>query len=34
MQEKHQRVYLASVVHDIRTPLNGILGISDWISKF
>lgn len=32
-QEKHQRVYLASVVHDIRTPLNGILGMMEMIEE-
>lgn len=33
VQEKHQRVYLASVVHDIRTPLNGILGMIEMIEE-
>lgn len=34
IDEKYQRIYLASVVHDIRTPLNGILGMLDMIEEF
>ncbi len=33
LDEKYQRLYLASVVHDIRTPLNGILGMLDVIEQ-
>eukprot|EP01022_Parablepharisma_sp_SALTPOND_P002698 TRINITY_DN110_c0_g2_i1.p2 TRINITY_DN110_c0_g2~~TRINITY_DN110_c0_g2_i1.p2 ORF type:complete len:322 (-),score=41.76 TRINITY_DN110_c0_g2_i1:1710-2675(-) len=33
LEEKYQRLYLASVVHDIRTPLNGILGMLDIINE-
>ncbi len=28
-EEKYQKLYVASVVHDIRTPLNGVMGILD-----
>eukprot|EP01022_Parablepharisma_sp_SALTPOND_P025980 TRINITY_DN613_c0_g1_i4.p3 TRINITY_DN613_c0_g1~~TRINITY_DN613_c0_g1_i4.p3 ORF type:complete len:565 (-),score=53.82 TRINITY_DN613_c0_g1_i4:8023-9717(-) len=34
LDEKYQRLYLASVVHDIRTPLNGILGMLDLIEQW
>eukprot|EP01022_Parablepharisma_sp_SALTPOND_P025979 TRINITY_DN613_c0_g1_i3.p3 TRINITY_DN613_c0_g1~~TRINITY_DN613_c0_g1_i3.p3 ORF type:complete len:575 (-),score=51.54 TRINITY_DN613_c0_g1_i3:8023-9747(-) len=34
LDEKYQRLYLASVVHDIRTPLNGILGMLDIIDQY
>ena len=33
LEEKYQRLYFASVVHDIRTPLNGILGMLDLIEQ-
>jgi len=31
LDEKYQRLYLASVVHDIRTPIHGILGMLEMI---
>jgi len=31
LDEKYQRLYLASVVHDIRTPIHGILGMLEFI---
>ena len=34
LDEKYQRLYLASVVHDIRTPLNGILGVLDAMEQY
>jgi len=33
VEEKYQRLYFASVVHDIRTPLNGILGMLEIIDQ-
>jgi K+-sensing histidine kinase KdpD len=33
LEEKYQAIYLASVVHDIRNPLQGILGILEMISR-
>ena len=33
LDEKYQRIYLASVVHDIRTPLNGILGMLEMVEQ-
>ncbi|MDR3549093.1 MAG: HAMP domain-containing sensor histidine kinase [Candidatus Pacebacteria bacterium] len=34
LDEKYQKIYLASVVHDIRTPLNGILGMFDAMEEY
>ena len=34
LDEKYQKIYLASVVHDIRTPLNGILGMLDVLEQY
>eukprot|EP01022_Parablepharisma_sp_SALTPOND_P007971 TRINITY_DN135000_c0_g1_i1.p1 TRINITY_DN135000_c0_g1~~TRINITY_DN135000_c0_g1_i1.p1 ORF type:complete len:668 (-),score=90.14 TRINITY_DN135000_c0_g1_i1:95-2098(-) len=31
LEEKYQKIYVASVVHDIRTPLNGIVGMLDML---
>lgn len=31
VEKKYQKLYLASVVHDIRTPLNGIFGMLEMI---
>ena len=33
LDEKYQRLYMSSVVHDIRTPLNGILGMLEVIEQ-
>eukprot|EP01022_Parablepharisma_sp_SALTPOND_P019291 TRINITY_DN326_c0_g1_i1.p1 TRINITY_DN326_c0_g1~~TRINITY_DN326_c0_g1_i1.p1 ORF type:complete len:347 (+),score=41.07 TRINITY_DN326_c0_g1_i1:1207-2247(+) len=33
LDQKYQRLYLASVVHDIRTPVNGILGMLEAIEQ-
>jgi CheY-like chemotaxis protein len=32
LNTKYQKLYLASIVHDIRTPLNGIVGMLDMIN--
>eukprot|EP01022_Parablepharisma_sp_SALTPOND_P019115 TRINITY_DN321_c0_g1_i1.p1 TRINITY_DN321_c0_g1~~TRINITY_DN321_c0_g1_i1.p1 ORF type:complete len:697 (+),score=43.18 TRINITY_DN321_c0_g1_i1:126-2216(+) len=34
LDEKYQRTYMASVVHDIRTPLNGIMGMLDVVQAY
>lgn len=34
LNEKYNRIFLASVVHDIRTPLNGIQGMLEMIEEF
>ncbi len=31
LEEKYQKVYLASVVHDIRTPIQGVLGMLEML---
>ena len=31
LNEKYQKLYLESIIHDMRTPLNGILGMLDMI---
>ena len=31
LEEKYQRIYLASVVHDIRTPIQGVLGMLEML---
>ncbi len=31
LDEKYQKLYVASIVHDIRTPLNGIMGMLDML---
>eukprot|EP01022_Parablepharisma_sp_SALTPOND_P031359 TRINITY_DN796_c0_g1_i1.p1 TRINITY_DN796_c0_g1~~TRINITY_DN796_c0_g1_i1.p1 ORF type:complete len:638 (-),score=73.60 TRINITY_DN796_c0_g1_i1:77-1990(-) len=33
IEEKYQKMYVASIVHDIRTPLNGIMGIIEIIEE-
>ena len=33
LEDKYQKMYVASIVHDIRTPLNGIMGIIDIIEE-
>ncbi len=34
LDEKYQKLYVASIVHDIRTPLNGIVGMIEMLSSF
>jgi len=34
IEKKYQKLYLDSVVHDIRTPLNGIFGMLEMINAF
>ncbi len=34
LDEKYKQLYLASVVHDIRTPINGILGMLDVLEQY
>jgi len=34
LDDKYKRLYLASIVHDIRTPINGILGMLEAIEPY
>lgn len=34
LDEKYQKLYVASIVHDIRTPLNGITGMLDMLETY
>ena len=33
-KEKNTRIYIASVTHDLRTPINGIVGMMECIKKY
>eukprot|EP01022_Parablepharisma_sp_SALTPOND_P019190 TRINITY_DN3244_c0_g1_i1.p1 TRINITY_DN3244_c0_g1~~TRINITY_DN3244_c0_g1_i1.p1 ORF type:complete len:739 (-),score=48.90 TRINITY_DN3244_c0_g1_i1:433-2649(-) len=33
LEEKYQKFYVASIVHDIRTPLNGVMGMLEIIAS-
>ncbi len=34
LDEKYQKLYVASIVHDIRTPLNGVMGMLEMLDTF
>lgn len=34
LNERYQKLYVASIVHDIRTPLNGIVGMLEMLKDF